>query len=351
MLAERFATAGRRVVVIERRPHIGGNAYDHPEEHGLLIHEYGPHIFHTNNPAVFAYLSDFTRWRPYEHRVLASVRGQLVPLPINARTIELLYGQPMTPEKMEAFLAAQRVQLPGPPRNSEEMVLATAGRELYELFFRDYTAKQWGRPPSALAPSVTARIPIRTNFDDRYFTDTYQAIPTPGYSEMFARMLSHPGIEVLLNTEWEEAAGRLRFRRLIYTGPIDQYFQRRHGSLPYRSLDFRWEVRPVEQVQPVATINYPTDQEFTRVTEYKHLTGQVHPATVLSWEYPQAEGEPYYPVPTEESQATLQRYTRDAAQLQTVRFTGRLGSYRYYNMDQVVAESLQLFAELRQAGW
>ena len=346
VLAERLASQrDERVLVIDRRPHVGGNAYDHLDAAGVLVHQYGPHIFHTNSDAVVSYLSRFTRWRDYEHRVLARVDGQLVPIPINLDTINRLYGLDLNPEGMEAFLAARR-EAPDEIRTSEDVVVATVGRELYEKFFRGYTRKQWGMDPSELAKSVTARIPTRTNRDDRYFTDTFQKMPSDGYTAMFRRMLDHPRIEVALGTDLAEIRGKVPFRRMIYTGPVDEFFGFRLGRLPYRSLQFRHETLDQEWHQPVAVVNYPQTEAYTRVTEYKHLTGQVHPKTSITYEYPSDEGDPYYPVPRPENEALYQRYQLLARSCPDVWFVGRLATYRYYNMDQVVGQALATFRRI-----
>ncbi len=346
VLAERLAAdAGKRVLVVDRRPHIGGNAYDYYNADGILVHRYGPHIFHTNSREVFEYLSRFTAWRPYEHRVLASVDGQLVPIPINLDTINRLYGLQLDSFQAAAFLA-ERAEKIEHPRNAEEMVLSKVGRELYEKFFRNYTRKQWGLDPAELDASVTARIPTRTNRDDRYFTDTYQAMPLHGYTRMFERMLDHPNIKLMLNTDYREIAGCIPHRALIYTGPIDEFFDFRFGKLPYRSLEFRFETHDTPRVQPVATINYPNEHAYTRVTEFKHLTGQRHHKTTVVYEYPRAEGEPYYPVPRRENAELYKRYQELADATPGVHFVGRLATYKYYNMDQVVAQALTLYAKL-----
>lgn len=350
VLAERLATHGKTILLVDQRSHIGGNTFDYYDENGILVHKYGPHIFHTNNKEVIDYLSHFTAWRVYEHRVLASVDGQLVPIPINARTLELLYGSTSISEGVESFLNKVRVKV-DVPQNAEESVLARMGPELYEKFFRGYTEKQWGRSPKDLNASVTARIPVRTNYDDRYFTDRYQLMPKDGYTALFQRMLSHPNIHILLQTRWEDVKQLHLAERLIFTGPIDSYFDHVFGRLPYRSLDFQLTLHHKEQVQEVGTINYPNSYDFTRITEMKHLTGQSHPYSLTITEYPRVEGDPYYPVPTPETKIVLQQYNEEAKKIPHVRFTGRLGSYQYYNMDQVVAASLRLCNTLIEEGW
>ena len=354
VMAERLAAdGGKRVLVVDRRPHIGGNAFDHQDAAGIMIHQYGPHIFHTNSPAIFEYLSRFTEWRPYEHRVLADVDGQLVPMPINRTTLNMLYGLDLQTEaEVEAFLNARSEPIE-PIRTSADVVIAKIGQELYEKFFRGYTRKQWGMDPSELDKSVTARVPTRTDTDDRYFQDRFQAMPRDGYTRMFERMLDHPNIDLLLGVEYSAVRDAYPHDHLVFTGPVDEYFNYCYGRLPYRSL--RFEHRTVEQEwhQPVAVVNYPDEEvPYTRVTEYKHLTGQSADRTSLSFEYPSATGDPYYPIPRAENQALYKRYEALALKEQGVSFVGRLATYRYYNMDQVVGQALATYRKLAAAsGW
>jgi len=348
VLAERLAAgSGQRVLLIDRRAHIGGNAYDHYNEHGLLIHRYGPHIFHTNSNQIVEYLSRFTQWRPYEHRVLAQVDGQLVPVPINLTTINRLYGLDLGPAEMETFLARRAETLEN-IKTSEDVVVSRVGWELYEKFFRGYTRKQWGLDPSQLDKSVTSRVPTRTNTDDRYFADSFQSMPLHGYTRMFENMLDHPNISVMLNTDFEDIAGEFSYDQLIFTGPIDEFFGERFGRLPYRSLRFTHTTLDQPFFQPVAVVNYPSlSVSHTRITEYKHITGQQHAKTSLTYEIPDADGDPYYPVPRPENAALFQRYRKLADQTAGVHFVGRLATYRYYNMDQVVGQALALYAKLQ----
>src|SRR5215218_2520358 len=265
VLAERLATQeNKKVLIIDRRNHIGGNAYDHYNEEGILVHKYGPHIFHTNSADVFQYLSQFTKWRNYEHRVLAQVDGRLVPIPINLDTVNRLYDLNLTEDQLEDFFSA-RAEKKDQVRTSEDVVVARVGRELYEKMFRGYTRKQWGLDPSELDASVTARIPVRTNRDDRYFTDTFQAMPLHGYTRMFENMLDHPNIKIMLNTEFDEISDEVVYDRLIFTGPIDEYFGHRYGELPYRSLRFEHKTLDQPDFQPVAVVNYPDERvPYTR---------------------------------------------------------------------------------------
>jgi len=345
VMAERLAAEGnKRVLVVDRRPHIGGNAYDRLDAGGILIHQYGPHIFHTNSAEIFDYLSRFTAWRPYEHRVLASVEGMLVPIPINRTTLNKLYGLSLaTDEEAEAFLAS-RAEPVARIETSADVVISAVGRDLYEKFFQGYTRKQWGLDPSELDKSVTARVPTRTNTDDRYFTDRFQAMPRDGYTKMFERMLDHPNIDVLLGVDYKEVREHYAHGHLVFTGPIDEYFGHRYGKLPYRSLKFRHETLERPWFQPVATVNYPAeDVPYTRITEYKHLTGQEAPRTSVTYEFPSAEGDPYYPIPRPENQALFKRYEALALAESDVTFVGRLATYRYYNMDQVVGQALATY--------
>ena len=346
VMAERIASQrGETVLVIDQRPHIGGNAYDRLDDAGVLIHQYGPHIFHTNAPGIADYLSQFTEWRPYEHRVLAMVDGKMVPIPINRTTINQLYDLNLTEAEVPSFLAARRVEIAN-IRTAEDVVLATVGHDLYEKFFRGYTRKQWGLDPSQLDKIVTARIPTRVNDDDRYFTDMFQQMPAEGYTRMFTRMLDHPNIDIRLGISFAEVAAKVKYRRLIYTGPIDEYFGYRFGRLPYRSLRFEHRTFDAERIQPVATINFPQTEDYTRVTEFKHLTGQIHTKTSVAYEYPSATGDPYYPIPREENYALYRKYDTLARDTRDVWFVGRLANYRYFNMDQVVGQALMTFARL-----
>jgi UDP-galactopyranose mutase len=348
VLAERLANQlGQRVLIIDRREHVAGNAYDHLDSAGLLVHRYGPHIFHTNSEQIFEYLSAFTQWRPYEHRVLARVRGQLVPIPINRTTVNSLFGLQLATEDEVSDFYAQRAEPRGVPRTSEDVVVGTVGRELYELFFQSYTRKQWGLDPSHLDASVTARVPTRTNDDDRYFTDKFQQMPRHGYTAMFERMLDHRSIDVRLGVDMADVPSRL-YDAMVYTGPVDSFFGQRFGPLPYRSLDFQFETRDSPWVLPVGTVNEPSESvPYTRTTEFKHLTGQASTKTTIVREFPRADGEPYYPIPRPENAALYARYEALAKQTPDVWFVGRLATYKYYNMDQCVGQALATFNRIR----
>ena len=348
VLAERLAeVSGQRVLVVDKRDHIGGNAYDHFDAAGVLVHRYGPHIFHTNSDDVVGYLSQFTRWRPYEHRVLAQVGDMRLPIPINRTTINALYGLDLTTEAEAAAFLASRAEPVPEIRNSRDVVVNAVGTRLYETFFQGYTRKQWGLDPSQLDKSVTARVPTRTSTDDRYFNDSFQAMPLDGFTRMFERMLDHPMIDLALGQDFHDLDPADRGPLTIYTGPIDAFFGHRFGPLPYRSLRFRHETLDRRRFQEVAVVNYPAeDVPWTRITEYKHLTGQVHPRTSITYEIPSDEGEPYYPIPRPENQALFKRYEALALDRPDVIFTGRLGSYRYYNMDQIVGQSLSIHRRL-----
>ncbi|HEV3378083.1 MAG TPA: UDP-galactopyranose mutase [Thermoleophilaceae bacterium] len=356
VIAERYADeCDMRVLVVDRRPHIGGNAYDYFDEHGVLVHAHGPHIFHTNSGGIVNYLSRFTAWRPYEHRVMAQVADKRLPVPINRTTINELYGLDLrTDEDVESFYRARREDRDH-VRTSEDAVVTKVGRDLYERFFRGYTRKQWARDPSELHASVCGRIPARTNTDDRYFTDWHQAMPADGYTAMFERILGHPNIEVSLDTELDDVRGEVEYGHLVYTGPIDAFFGHRFGTLPYRSLE--WELRNVPTPDggltlPVTSVNYPDEAvPYTRVTEFRRLTGQSpHGSSTLAVEYPRSEGDPYYPIPSDATRALYRKYEALAATLPDVTFVGRLARYQYLNMDQVVGQALATYRRMVERG-
>jgi UDP-galactopyranose mutase len=346
VLAERLATkSGKKVLLVEKRNHIGGNTFDYYNEEGILIHKYGPHIFHTNSAEVFNYLSKFTKWRSYEHRVLASVDGLLVPIPINLNTINQLYGLNLNCDEVDAFLHS-KAEKKDRIQTSEDAVVSKVGRQLYEKFFKGYTRKQWNLDPSELDASVTSRIPTRNNKDNRYFTDTYQAIPSYGYTCMFQNMLNNPNIKILLNTDFKEIQDSIPYKKMIYTGPVDYFYNYSFGKLPYRSIEFKFETKDQEYFQQTGTVNYPNEHAYTRITEFKYLTGQKHSKTAIVYEYPKDEGDPYYPVPRPENALLYKKYHSLATQEENVYFAGRLATYKYYNMDQVVAQALTLYSKI-----
>jgi UDP-galactopyranose mutase len=346
VLAERLARgSNKKVILCDKRPHIGGNAYDHYNEAGILVHKYGPHIFHTNSREVFDYLSRFSEWRSYQHRVRACVDGQIVPIPINLDTINALYGLNLTSFEVADFF--KKVAEPIKHiRTSEDVVVSQVGRELYEKFFRNYTRKQWGWDPSELDSSVTSRIPTRTNRDDRYFTDTYQAMPLYGFTRMFENMLDHPNIKILLNCDYREIEKDIPFREMIYTGPVDAFFGYCYGKLPYRSLEFKHETHNMTTFQCAPVINYPNEHLYTRVTEFKYLTGQEHPKTSIVYEFPRSEGDAYYPIPRKENADLYAKYKALADRTPGTHFVGRLATYKYYNMDQIVGQALTTYAKM-----
>jgi UDP-galactopyranose mutase len=354
VMAERIATRmGQRVLVIDKRNHIAGNAYDHPDESGVLVHDYGPHIFHTNSQRVWDYLSGFTDWRPYEHRVRALIDGKQVPVPFNLTSLRMLYPK-REATKLEKILRKRYGHGAHVPvlkmRQEQEPALRELAECVYERIFLGYTTKQWGHRPEELSASVTARIPIRVGRDDRYFQDRFQSMPADGYTAMFERLLSHRNIRVILGVDWRTLPKSVRYNRMVYTGPIDEFFKYAHGPLPYRSLRFEFEHKRKDFVQDVAQLNFPNEQSYTRITEFKHLTGQKIAGTTLAREFPQAhvrgQNEPFYPIPRDENRAIFEKYRAEANKLGgAVIFTGRLADYQYYNMDQVVARALMVFEQ------
>jgi UDP-galactopyranose mutase len=355
VLAERLASQlGKTCLVIDRRPHIGGNAADRHDDHGLLVHTYGPHYFRTNSDRIRDYLAQFTDWHPVDYKILSWTDGRYWQFPINLNTFEQLLGRPSTSEEMEETLARWRVPIES-PANSEEVILSQVGPVLYEKFFKNYTRKQWRRDPRDLDASVCGRIPIRTNRDDRYLSEKFQALPKAGYTRMFERILDHPNIRLLLKTDYREVIPHVTFGHLIYTGPIDEYFGCRYGPLPYRSLRFEPETLRRDFYQPAMQVNYPNDHDYTRIVEIKHATGQESPFTTIVREYPEDYGpgkEAYYPIPAPDARALYDRYALLAEAEPGVSFVGRLATYRYYNMDQVVGMALAEFDRLakRPAG-
>jgi UDP-galactopyranose mutase len=353
-IAERIATRGQSVLIVEQRAHVGGNAWDEVNAHGILEHKYGPHIFHTNSKEVWDYLSRFTGWRPYEHKVLASIEGKLAPIPFNLNSIDILFpsadAKRFTEKLIELYGADARVPILKLKESRDDEILFLADY-VYRNVFEHYTRKQWDLRPEDLLPSVTARVPVLVSRDDRYFQDTYQAMPLNGYAPMLKKMLDHPKIAIRLNTRWQDVRDTIDYERMIYTGPLDEYFDFRHGELPYRSLRFDVKTFPETRHQEAAVINYPNDHAYTRITEQKWLTGQESESTTILTEYPQAHvaGKtiPYYPIPTTENRALCKKYEDEVEALGgKVIFIGRLADYQYYNMDQAVGRALALSRKL-----
>lgn len=347
VLAERLANGlGQEVLLIDRRGHVAGNAYDVRNDDGLFVQRYGPHIFHTQNEAVWDYLGRFTEWNGYVHRVLAAVGDKSVYLPISLETMERLCGRTFTPETLRAYFDERRMRLEK-IENARDVVVSQVGEELYELLFRNYTRKQWGLDPQQLDPQVTRRLPVRFDRDTRYFADPYQGLPTQGFTAMFQRMLDSPNVTVRLGADYRDVAGTERYGGLIYTGCIDEFFNWTYGKLPYRSLSFRFETLDLERFQEAGVVNYPNEQDYTRITEFKHLYRQRGPRTTICYEYGAAEGPPCYPIPTPAHRTLYRKYQAEAEKLEGVYFVGRLAQYEYLNMDQVVARALDRYDRIR----
>lgn len=346
-IARLIADAGEDVLIIDKRNHIAGNTYDFTDENDILVQKYGPHIFHTNNEQVWQFLSRFTDWNNYQHKVLAHIDEKNVPVPINLDTVNILYSTSFTTaEELQEFFDSKKVDVKK-IKNSKDVVISKVGEDLYEKIFKNYTKKQWGVFPEELEPEVLARVPVRFNNDCRYFTDKYQGMPLDGYTKMIQNMLNHPKIKILLNTDYKDIKDKISFERLFYTGCIDEFFDHKLGKLPYRSLDFEKETIDKEFYQEAAVVNYPNEHEFTRITEFKHWTYQKRKNTVIIKEYSKAEGDPYYPIPQKSNYELYEKYKQEADKLKNVYFTGRLGNYRYINMDKVVEESINLFEVIK----
>lgn len=363
VLARQIAAhLGERVLVIDRRPHIGGNAFDEYDDAGVLVHRYGPHIFHTNSQIVSSYLSQFTQWRPYQHRVVGYVDGRFIPIPFNITSMELTFGR--TEGQRLAKLLTDEFGLDTKVpilrmRQSSSADIRKVADIIYEKVFLHYTIKQWGRRPEELDASVSARVPVHLSFDDRYFQDSFQFMPLHGYTQVFHAILDHALIEVRTGTDFRDIRSEVRYDRLIFTGPIDEFFELSFGELPYRSLRFDMKTIPSSSpVQTAAQQNYPTPPEqhaYTRITEFRILTGQSDvPFTTQAFEYPESycrgSNEPYYPVPHESSQEIYRKYMKEALNLKNVFFAGRLADYSYYNMDQAIARALACFSKEIVAG-
>lgn len=349
VLAERFASHGdKKVLVIDKRDHIGGNCFDFIDENGILINKYGAHLFHTNFEDVWEYVQQFSEWQRWDHRVLGAIEGKLINIPVNINTVNALCGTDIKDEKeMNQWLKTVQVQY-DTINNSEEIAKSRVGEELYKKIFRDYTFKQWNKYPEELDPSVLARIPIRNNFDDRYFTDRFQALPKYGYTKFIKNILTHPNITVRKNVDYFDLKDSIDFHTLIYTGPIDRYFQNSGlEKLGYRSIEFIEErFKNMNFYQINSVINYPENNvPFTRIVEYKHFLNQHSPHTTIVKEITKDSGEPYYPVPNKRNLALYEKYKELAKLENNVHFIGRLASYKYFNMDQAIKNSLEWYNE------
>ena len=355
VLAERLAKAGKQVLLVDKRDHIAGNAYDEFDEHGVLVHRYGPHIFHTNAAYIWRYLAQFTQWRSYYHEVLAVIDGHQVPIPFNLNSIEKLFPAHYA-EKLSKLLIKQfgyNVKVPILKlREQSNGDLDFLADYIYKNVFHGYTLKQWELTPEELGSSVMGRVPVYISRDNRYFQDSYQGMPTLGYTQLFRNMLKHPNIRIMLNTDYQTISNQIKYKHLIYTGPIDEYFEHKYGELPYRSVHFEMQYHQQAQMQAVGTVNVPNEYDYTRTTDMKILTGQIHHGSTLITEHPQAhirgENDPYYPIPKQEYRDLYRKYKKAADKLgNKVIFAGRLGSYQYYNMDQAIASALSIFDKLK----
>lgn len=348
VLAERISNELKKdVIVVEKRNHIGGNCYDEYDENGILIHKYGPHIFHTNDKNIVDYLSQFTDWYKYEHKVLAFSKGEYFQIPINRATINKVFNKNFnTDEEVKEFLETIREKR-NSINNSEDIIVNQVGWELFDRFFRYYTKKQWNLEPKDLSPGVCGRVKVRTNNDDRYFEDKYQIMPKDGFTEIFNKMLNNPRIRLILNTDFKKILNEINYKYIVYTGPIDYFFNFRFGKLTYRSIRFEFINFNRLSYQPTAVVNYvDPDVPFTRVTEYKKITFQNSSKTTLSFEYPNSNGEPFYPIITNENLQRLKYYLNLAKKEKNLFLCGRLAEFKYYDMHQVIGRALTLFKDI-----
>ncbi len=355
VVAERLASVSKEnVLIIEKRSHIGGNAYDFYDKNGILVHKYGPHTFHTDSGKAWEYLSQFTGWHPYNLRILGEIDGRKIPIPFNLNSISALFPAAMAEKTEKKLIDYYGLENKVPIlelRKTSDSDLKFLADFVYDRVFLNYTLKQWGFKPEELSPDVTGRVPVFISRDNRYFQDVYQAIPESGYARMFERMLSHPNIKILLNTDYKEVIPELKYDKLIITGEIDSYFNYQFGHLPYRTLDFEWNFLNIEYFQETGMVNYPNDYNFTRITEFKHLTGQISPVTTIMKEYPRLRRDendiPYYPIPKNDFLEIYKKYENDSKKLKNIHFIGRLGRYSYINMDTAVLQALELFENIR----
>jgi len=351
VLAQKYAAIGKKVLIIEKRNHIAGNCYDYIDDNGILVSKYGAHLFHTNDQQVWDYVNKFCQWYKWEHKVIADVEGKLIPIPVNITTVNKLFDAGIASEAEMADWLDKNREFIASPKNGKEAALNKVGAVLYEKMFRHYTKKQWDKYPEELDASVLDRIPVRTNYDDRYFSDTFQALPEGGYTKLFEAILNHPNIEILLDTDFfdirDDVSG---YEKLFYTGPIDRFFEFKHSledKLEYRSINFVSETIDTEYFQQNSVVNYPGNEvEFTRIIEYKHFGNQQSSKTTVVKEFTTDEGDPYYPVPNDKNQLIYEKYRKDAEALTDVYFVGRLANYKYFNMDQAFKNALDLFSQL-----
>ena len=348
VIAERLASQlNKKIIIVEKRNHIGGNIFDYYNKDGILVHKYGPHIFHTNHDDVWEYLSCFTDWDKYRHKVMAYINGTKVPFPINLTTVNTLLHKNFNESELKNYYNSVRKKIKL-IKNAKDEVVSQVGEFFYDKFYKNYSYKQWGVYPDKLLPEVTRRIPLNYDNDDYYFSDKYQGLPRGGYSKLMEQILNNKKIMVVLKTDYKQIIKKINFIRLIYTGAIDYFLDYKYGALPYRSLRFVFKTINQEYFQEVAIVNYPNDHKFTRITEFKHLTMQRHSKTTIMREYPIAKGEPYYPVPTEKSKNLYSIYRKETRKISNVYFIGRLAEYKYYNMDESVKKALNLFESIRK---
>lgn len=345
VFAREAANAGKSVLIIDKRDHIGGNSFDFINDDGLWVQKYGPHIFHTRSAIVWDYLSTYTQWNSYEHQVLVNLGNIEVSFPITIKTLEQLYNREFTAESMKTFLDEKKISINN-IKNSEDVVLSQVGVELYDLFIKNYTKKQWGVYPDKLDKTVLNRIPVRFSRDTRYFKDPYQGIPKDGFATLFKNLLNHKNTTIRLNTELKNIENTIKFKKMVYTGAIDSFFDYKFGKLPYRSLDFKFESLNKEYFQSVAVVNYPNYNDYTRITEFKHLYLQKNKKTIICYEYPKSNGDPFYPIPRDENKNIYLKYKEISEKLKNVYFIGRLAEYIYINMDKAVGNALDLFTKI-----
>ena len=351
-LAERFAADGNRVLVIEKRNHIGGNCYDYKNKDGILVHKYGPHIFHTNNKEIWDYLSKFTEWIPYQHKVLGFIDGKFVPIPFNLNTLYQLFNKEkaikLERNLLEKFGYNKKIPILE-LKKTKDKDLKFLVDFIYEKVFLPYTKKQWGLKPEEIDFSVTARVPVVISQDDRYFQDKYQGIPKNGYTAMFKRMLQSKNIEIQLSIDYKDVKDKVRYNLMFYTGPIDEFFDYKYGKLNYRCLKIDFKILNQESYQPAAVVNYPDKKyPFTRITEFKKFMIVKSKKTTIGIEYPGNSGFKAWPVLNERNKEIFKKYWQEAEKLkkENIYFVGRLAEYKYYNMDEAVKNSLDLFKKI-----